>query len=292
VNLELECNPANGIHETLTGILTPELGYSVLIFNTSTGMLNQGPPFTGNTTDVIGTDSLIGPEKDEIITSQEFPGIDRCVKVRPGTGRYRTSSCEGEEVRGGKRANYEWLGGAVKNKFTSKEGATAFESVSGSKITCKSSVDTAEYVGESEDRETITFSGCEALGEKCTTAGLPAGEIQTKLLRSLYGFIKHPADVGVSLEPATGTVWAEFSCGKPFVVIRGSVIAPVTPVSKMTKTFKETFAQTGGHQEPESFEGAAKDVLETSIAGGAYEQTGFSSTDTVKNEEKLELREI
>jgi hypothetical protein len=69
------------------------------------------------------------------------------------------------------------------------------------------------------------------------------------------------------------------------------VIARVTPISKMTLTFKEKFKQAKGKQKPEKFEGQPKDTLTCTI-NGLPEQCGFSSQDTVTNEEKIEINEV
>jgi hypothetical protein len=96
----------------------------------------------------------------------------------------------------------------------------------------------------------------------------------------------------VDLAPISGTTFAEFACGGVPVVIRGSVIGIMSPVSKMTKTFKVTFAESLGHQKYERFENEPPDTLEASVAGGAFGRIGLSSIDVVKNEELLEIREI
>jgi hypothetical protein len=217
--------------------------------------------------------------------AEEFPGLGRCVKAK-GTGDEPTGCEEGKE---GVAGEDEWLAGAVKNKFTSKEGLSFFETPTGNYLPCKSDTDVGEYIGESEDLETITFKDCDVPGAECTNT---AGGFETKLLRSLYGFIKRPEEVGVSLEPATGTTFAEFECeGMGKGSISGSVIAPITPLKTMTKTFTETFTGHAGVQTPESFEGEPKDTLTCVIPPSSTpEPCSFKSTDKVTNEEKLEIR--
>ncbi len=203
-----------------------------------------------------------------------------------GTGDEPAGCEEGKE---GVAGEDEWLAGAVKNKFTSKEGLSFFETPTGNYLPCKSDTDVGEYIGESEDLETITFKDCDVPGAECTNT---AGGFETKPLRSLYGFIKRPEEVGVSLEPATGTTFAEFECeamGKGS--ISGSVIAPITPLKTMTKTFTETFSGNAGVQTPERFEGEPKDTLTCVIPPSSTpEPCSFKSTDKVTNEEKLEIR--
>jgi hypothetical protein len=217
--------------------------------------------------------------------AEEFPGLGRCVKAK-GTGGEPAGCEEGKEGAAGED---EWLAGAAKSKFTSKEGLSFFETPAGNYLPCKSDTDVGEYIGESEDLETITFRDCDVPGAECTNT---AGGFETKPLRSLYGFVKRPEEVGVSLEPATGTTFAEFECeamGKGS--ISGSVIAPITPVKTMTKTFTETFTGHAGVQTPERFEGEPKDTLTCVIPPSSTpEPCSFKSTDKVTNEEKLEIR--
>ncbi|HYB24127.1 MAG TPA: hypothetical protein VED41_10040 [Solirubrobacteraceae bacterium] len=89
----------------------------------------------------------------------------------------------------------------------------------------------------------------------------------------------------------SGTTFAQFACGGEAGSISGSVIAPVTPVMVMTKTFTETFTGSGGLQAPESFEGEPKDTLSCVIPPSSTpEQCALTSTDKITNEEKLEIR--
>jgi len=224
------------------------------------------------------------------------PEIGRCIKVAKGQGRYKDAGCEKGEVKGG---IYEWIPGVVKNKFTSTEGKSTFETVGKQKVVCKSDTDSGEYFPPKEDLETIVFAGCEVIGVingkkvklPCQNAGGPPGVIQTTTLRSLLGFIKAPNEVGVSLESVTGAPFAEFECGGIRIAITGSVIAPVTPISKMTLKFKEKFKAIKGIQTPENFEGQPKDTL-TCTALEKSEPCGFTSVDTVTNEELLEINEV
>jgi len=227
------------------------------------------------------------------------PELGRCVKVVGGPGpKYKDAGCEKGVAPTGK---YEWYPGAIKNHFTSSEGKSRFETVGKLKIICTADTDTGEYTGPKTDVETIVFTGCTyaALGTKGSCENSGPGAITTNLLTSTLGFIKKPAvtSVGVSLE-GPGGIFAEFTCGPFRVVISGSVIARITPISKMTLKFKEKFAATVGKQKPENFEGEPKDTLLCNIyeaSSGALiasEQCGFTSADTVTNEELLEVNEV
>jgi len=217
------------------------------------------------------------------------PEYGRCIKVKAGTGKYKDAGCEKGVVLKG---SYEWLPGpGPKPNFTSTEGKSVFETPGKEKLTCLSDTDKGSYTGAKTDSETIVFTGCEIAGVKCQN-GLP-GEITTKVLTSEIGYIKKPTTVGVSLA-GPGGVFAEFECGGLTVVISGSVIAPV-PVSKMQTTIVVKFIASKGHQKPEKFEGAPKDTLTCTVLQEGKElkseQCGFTSTDTITNEEAIEANE-
>jgi hypothetical protein len=225
------------------------------------------------------------------------PELGRCVKVASGLGKYADAGCEKGEVK--TKGTFEWFPGAIKNHFTSVEGKSVIETVGKIKIVCKADTDRGEYTGPKTDLETITFTGCKyaALGTTGTCQNGGAGEITTNLLTSVLGFIAKPTTVGVSLE-GPGGIFAEFNCGPLHIVITGSVIAPIIPISKMTLKFKEIFKATVGLQNPEKFESEPKDTLLCEVFEGSSgtlilsEQCGFTSSDTVTNEELLEVNEV
>ncbi len=68
----------------------------------------------------------------------------------------------------------------------------------------------------------------------------PTGAIETQQLRSTPGLIARPESVGISLEPASGATFAEFKCEDQTGSIEGSVIAPITPISKMRQRVIQT----------------------------------------------------
>jgi len=219
------------------------------------------------------------------------PELGRCVKKTAAGGvGYKDAGCEKGSVTG-KAARYEWLPGpGPLNKFTSTEGSSEFQTTATFDLKCTSDVDQGEYTGPKTDTETITFSGCSSRGP-CQNG--VSGEIKTKPLTSVIGFIKAPNEVGVSLE-GPGGIFAEFECSGFKAAISGSVIAPITPISKMTLKFKEKFKGPIS-QKPENFESEPNDTLlcpEPKDFGAPIEQCGFTSTDTVTNEERLEINEI
>lgn len=98
-----------------------------------------------------------------------------------------------------------------------------------------------------------------------------------------------PPSVGWWIHPASGEGFLSFQCGGTNASITGSVIAVMTPVNKMSGSFKLNFSGTGGAQKPESLEGGEKRflTLETALA---TEQVGLTMADSVANERLLEIR--
>ena len=222
----------------------------------------------------------------------EYPGIGRCLPLTGGL--YKNAVCT-KPATSKATEKYEWYAGAVKNHYASKGGKSGIDAPSG-EIQCTPVLDAGEYIGESEDLDTLTFTHCAGYGALqtggCHSASAAAGEVKTELLRSLYGFVNGPTEGGVSLEPASGNTFAAFERGTVPAVVRGSAIAPLTPVNKMTKKFTEDFFTSSGFkQRPEKFQPGALDILESSINSGLWEQSALIAPGTiVTNEESLELR--
>jgi hypothetical protein len=230
-------------------------------------------------------------------SSAALPELGRCVKVPPGTGQYEVASCTGGAKLGGK---YEWMPGAVKNKFVSGGGVSILETTGGFKITCAAIADEGEYVGPmSVFVPVVRLLGCEpAGGGVCENAS--AGEIVIPS-HGVFGFIKNfvnskgklVVSVGVDLEPFehTTVICEGPSVGAPILSLFGSVIAPVTPIDKMTGTFKLKFTASKGKQKPQNFETLPKDTLSLeNVAKKVVEEAGITSTDSISNEEPLEIK--
>jgi hypothetical protein len=225
----------------------------------------------------------------------EPPEFGRCTKtLRTAEGDFGTSGCTAPKVPG----NYEWLPGEGKSaKFTNAitEGLATFETVKGSKVVCTTEAGSGEYTGnKTVAGVTLTFTGCERLGEQCTSTGAASGEIVTDALEGVLGVEKLGETVvknkiGLDLFPVgnAGPV-IDFSCGATDVSVRGSVILPVV-ASKMLLSTKQKFLASKGKQKPEKFVEGAKDVLEASFNKGAYEQIGLSVKLTQTNEEPIEV---
>jgi alpha-tubulin suppressor-like RCC1 family protein len=227
-------------------------------------------------------------------TTPAPPEFGRCVKLAKGvTGAYATASCT--SLATAEKFSYEWeQGPPPKARFSwkLKEGTTAaIETVGKRKVACRAETAIGSYTGlRTIGAMVVRFSGCELLGQPCNTSGAASGEIVTSTLSGELGWeskaLKH---VALDLRPATeGEAFLTFICGGTPVVVNGSVLAKV-PAGKTTSTATLKYIAKAGKQKPEHFEGGVPDVLESSLSGGAFEETGLSLTTLQASEEKIEV---
>jgi hypothetical protein len=229
-----------------------------------------------------------------------LPEVGRCVSVPPGAGQYEVASCTGGAKPGG---SFEWEPGAVKNKFVAAGGETIFETVTLERIKCKSILEQGEYTAIDEHL-TIRLFGCEivAFGGKCQNAG--PEEIVSLNFEGDYGFIKAGEKplVGVDLTIGEGLnpeELIEFNCDTPahglvHVVMFGEAIAHMTPLEKMSPTFKKKYTQKAGKQSPTHFQGGATESLTLIIGASPPQKAGVLTVKpmTQSNEEPLEIRAL
>jgi hypothetical protein len=227
------------------------------------------------------------------------PEFGRCVKLTaPETREYSDAGCTKEVSAAGK---FEWLPGpGPKAKFVSKlkEATVAtLETVTATKVTCKGESDTGEYSGLKTVADlTVLFTGCESGSLACTSAGQTSGDVATATLEGELGVEKvgspeTKSKIGLLLFASGHGAISEFECAGLPVTVRGSIIHPV-PANKMLLTATEKFAATKGEQKPDKFagEGADAHTLESSVAGGPFEEAGQTLTTVTTNEEKTEVR--
>jgi hypothetical protein len=224
------------------------------------------------------------------VAQAETAELGRCVKLagESAKGDYTKPNCI--ELSKTHEGQYEWQPGAIEAHFTSAAGESVFRTREGRTMTCKSATDKGEYIGSSEDRETIVFKTCVSAGHVCTSSGRAEGEVETSRLISRLGVIE-PEKAGVSLEAAEGASFLQAKCAESEIKVKGSVIASIGD-GEMLTVFRQKFEASEGIQKPEKFEGGSKGVLEASFEGKAFEQAGLTSTDEVTNEEPLEIRVV
>jgi hypothetical protein len=233
---------------------------------------------------------------------QDAPEYGRCIKLAKGVkGLFATANCTVPATAG--KYAYEWAPGAGPNAtFTTKLKpltVATLETVTKKTVVCSGESGTGQYTGRKTVGDvTVTLTGCQLNGAKCSSQGAQEGEVTSTVLDGALGIVKASAEgplkdtIGMDLFPSAETDFVlKFSCGAIPIAVRGSVIVPV-PRNGMKLTANLPYAQGRGKQKPESFEGEAKDILEASINEGPFEQTGLKLTLIETNEEKIEVNSV
>jgi hypothetical protein len=172
--------------------------------------------------------------------------------------------------------------------FTITSGAGQLVTTGGLELACKGDNGTGQLGGKGGTTQaltaslTVTFTGCETLSKKCTSAGLTAGNIQTVPLVALLGRIS-PGVAGAKLEPKTGEqVLVPVHCGEFELKRHGAVIGQFTTATdKQTARLTLAFAQTDGVQAIKKFEGETGSVNLVEEFGASPEEAGLESTETL-----------
>jgi len=167
-------------------------------------------------------------------------------------------------------------GGAFPVAFTPSGGKVFLESADGFDVTCKSMTGTGSFTSVKEGRVSLKLKECTGdLSTKCSNAA--AEEIETKELKSLLAYT-YPSKItaegretGLVLSPASGEALAEFTCvnAKKTVenkaVVRGSMMAVLSPLAAKTKTLSLTIKQTKAKQEPSEYETESGSKIATGL---------------------------
>ncbi len=146
----------------------------------------------------------------------------------------------------------------------------------------------------------LRLFGCRdlALNFECTNAA--PENIVTPKLPGEWGFIMNKLDkagklvVSVGLELEMPEPSLKFECGpnKNKFEVTGQFIAPITPIDKMSTTFKLKPKAAAGKQHPPRFEGGGVRslTLQQVFPPMPPEGAGLTSTDTITSEEPLEIK--
>ena len=247
--------------------------------------------------------------------------VGRCVP-QAGTGKYKNANCTEKAGKLVSEKAFEFKKGAKSETegvhFTSAGGEGVLETVSGTKIVCKTQSATGKYdqdTGSIKEVEGVVakFEGCgiPALETPCKTKGQAEGTISTNLLKGPLGYIsgektKTPV-VGQELTPEKAKgLFAEFECLGGGIVVKvkakegaiegktggNCVIAPVEKPNVMSTTATQEYSGSGGKQSPQHFQLATSKYcnLESNTNGGAFEAATQALTTVVTNEEALEIK--
>jgi hypothetical protein len=268
--------------------------------------LDAGLPAAAGSNTAILNSSFETTPVSVLQAYRALPELGRCVKVeavkegreRVFHGHYYAADCVEEDPLHGSK--FEWIKGAgAGSKFTGISGKTTLATATKQAITCSGTSTSGEYTGLKTATATITMTGCAnpATKQSCQSGTAP-GEIVTSSLAGELGFIEAEYEgqalkvsVGLDLKHAPTLLTAR--CGEEAVAVSGSVIAPIGKADKMTSTFGLSFKAAGGKQIPEAFEEEPKDTLTSTVKSGAGEaaaQAGLTSSASITNEEKLEIK--
>jgi hypothetical protein len=237
---------------------------------------------------------------DQTFATTNPPEFGRCLKLAKGVkGKFSNAGCTLPATA--EKFSYEWESGpGPKPAYTTSSSLTTTLETTGKKVvTCKAETGSGEITsGKTFGHVTMTFSGCESAGGSCASSGRAEGEIVTNTLEGALGVEKTSSKgltsnkIAFDLEPAgaSGPVM-EFSCGATPVTVRGSVLAPIA-ANKMVSVATIKYAQTGGKQKPEKFEGLPADVLEAAFGEESFERMGLGATLTQTYAEKIEVNTV
>jgi hypothetical protein len=164
------------------------------------------------------------------------------------------------------------------------------------KLACGGVSANGQYSGPSTVGDlVVTFTECASKGTACSSEAAGEGEIVSSTLGGTLGVtrLEHgKSKPGLALAAfEEGAPLVAFSCGSTTAVITGSVITEVAG-DHPNLVEDVAFNQSAGVQRPQSFLGGPVDVLESSIDGGAEEQTGLALKVQQKNEEAIEVNTI
>ncbi len=262
------------------------------------------PPGTGIVAVMVtgpGGTSSAGPSAR--FTYERPPEYGRCLKAPAHGGSYKSATC----TMAGAADSYEWspaVGGPEPLQrlgFTTKiqpPGELKLETRGKQTISCTGEASSGEYTGQQTVGDvTLTLTGCRhgALAS-CQSSGAAEGEVVTSVLEGELGVIRTGATaakdlLGLELEPATGEVFATFTCGGVPVSVSGAAIAEVKADKMLTQgTWK--LAQAKGVQKPARFAGGPEALLRAKLGEGASEQAGLALVVLQSAEEAVEANSV
>lgn len=138
--------------------------------------------------------------------------------------------------------------------FTSAGGTSELRSATGDVVHCTSNHGKGSYATSTTGTIELTFTGCQAFGGECHSAGQPSGTITTGTSEFHNVYLTSGITTpGVLVTPPTGGVFTTFECffGFAHIVVTGNGIighleAPKCGAKSKTGTLK--FGATGSSQ--------------------------------------------
>jgi hypothetical protein len=167
----------------------------------------------------------------------------------------------------------------TKAKFTGKSSATGdLETVAGSKIACTATKVSGTISTTTTGSATFTFTGCTSSGLKCKTGSEAAGTVVVPV--TLTGSTVSKEESKKEKDYLLNEV-AEFDikCSTVDIKVKGSLLIPATPESKLSTTY--TFAASGskGVQTPEIATGSGMEHLQANFASAGFENASLKAEE-------------
>lgn len=290
------------------GPAEPNTTYRVTV--TSTDMEGTSAPSAYAEVTTHGPEEEIGEKEREEEALAGPPEFGHCViapNEKYGTttyyyGNYTSSSCL--LTSASHTGKYEWEPGLAGDGFKTTIKATTLatlETQVKAKVTCTGASSSGLFAARKKALDLqITLTGCTAGGQKCTTAGLAEGELQSSVLEGSLGLEKITISGGkevrhIALEiypPGRTGPFMQYTCaGSEPTTLSGGLIAPVTSGKMMTSSTLK-FSQSAGKQKPESIEGPEHEQEQEVLTNGSGEQVGLSLSSTLTTQEALEINPV
>lgn len=180
-----------------------------------------------------------------------------------------------------------------KTKFTGvNSGNTILETVGGNKVECKKLSATGEIKGTEEGVQKIKFKECTStFGVGCE--GGETGHGTNEIWTNADSHTRQNVGRTAGFLLVTLEIELPFTCFGIPIVARASFLTSTIALNSAKKTFAFAAKQTKGKQENQKEELENKETktvhLETSVNGGAFEESGQGGTEEITFEEEGEL---
>jgi len=167
-------------------------------------------------------------------------------------------------------------------------GQITFEGAKNISVKCETIVGTTSVTGFKQFSSALTLKGCNAslfgIPAKCSSAGAAEGEVVANTVNARLEYISKAAhEVALILNSGgKNSTIATFKCGSETEVIRGEVIARITPVKTLTTKFPLAFSGAKGVQELTQYENEKGEKIAVSPlelgTNGVFEKSSLNST--------------
>jgi len=167
---------------------------------------------------------------------------------------------------------------SVETRFTGTSGTEVFETVSGTKITCRKS--TMELTSATSRSGAFHFVDKECTSSSITCSGL--GDTEGVLLMlGEWQFVERNEEHALLLLSINEN---HASCGGlVLVVVKGKVLAAITPIGESTKSYELGLKQSKGHQEIAEYETETGELVRDDIListnEGAFSEAGEEAAE-------------